>query len=255
MIPIPARGAIAIPINTAGVTQLPLIKSTKSGTYKVDAMFEITAPEYSAHVATADQPPVWAGKLTATLEITLTPAPVSPAEKPALYIRHTAGWGAGVLAEFTAAKDGQFVFTTKQECLAGKIPAAALAAFILTVSSAPEGPAAEDAGYVELKWTDPNGKAGSRSYSLPNQAPCQILLQQMEDLARKHVADPAAKTATSGGLTLAQAQEAAAKHWLEKTNSSKSLVRGVRAIQSPELAAAFPDAQFFAVDVFNANPG
>ena len=119
---------------------------------------------------------------------------------PALFMKHTGGWGAGVLAEFTLEKDGTFHWQTKKENkhTTGSIPRDEMKQLIKDVSSAGAGPAAEDAGYVEFKWVDDDGKKGSQDYNLPRQAPCQRLLKKIEELVGKY----GKPNAEQGGGTL-----------------------------------------------------
>jgi len=108
------------------------------------------------------------------------------AEEPTLYMKHTGGWGAGVLAELAVQKEGRFRYRTKKEDLRGTIPPQEMNALIRQIASAGAGPAAEDAGYVQFKWIGEDGKTGTRDYSYPRKEPCHSLLGRIKALATKH---------------------------------------------------------------------
>lgn len=103
-----------------------------------------------------------------------------------LTMKHTGGWGAGILAHFTLEKDGTFHWQSKKGKVTGNIPSNETKQLIEDVSSAGAGPPAEDAGYVEFKWVDDNGKRSSQDYSYPQKAPCQQLLKKIEGLVGKY---------------------------------------------------------------------
>ena len=108
------------------------------------------------------------------------------AEKPTLTMKHTGGWGAGVLAELSVDREGRFRYRAKKEDLRGTIPPQELKALVRQIASAGAGPAAEDAGYVQFKWIDENGKTGARDYSYPRKDPCHSLLRRIKALVTKH---------------------------------------------------------------------
>ena len=112
-------------------------------------------------------------------------------EEPVLYMKHTGGWGAGVLAELVVGRGGSFRYKSKQEDVQGMIPLKEMQALIRHIASAGAGPAAEDAGYVQLKWLDENGKTGSQDYSYPRKEPCHSLLGRIRALVTKHGREPA----------------------------------------------------------------
>jgi len=113
------------------------------------------------------------------------------AEAPALFMRHTGGWGAGVLAELAVQRDGRFRYRTKKEDLQGTIPTKEVQALIRHIASVGAGPAAEDAGYVQFKWIDENGRPGGQDYSYPRKEPCHSLLTRIKALVAKHGKEPA----------------------------------------------------------------
>ena len=108
------------------------------------------------------------------------------AEEQTLSMKHTGGWGTGVLAELAVNREGRYRYRTKKEDLRGTIPPAEMNALIRLIAAAGAGPAAEDAGYVQFKWVDENGKAGARDYSYPRKEPCHSLLGRIRALATKH---------------------------------------------------------------------
>lgn len=101
-------------------------------------------------------------------------------------MQHTGGWGAGVIAMFSANADGKFVGTTKNESRSGLIPKPKLDTLIAHVVSAGPGPGADDAGEVEFKLTDKDGRQGSQYYSYPVKEPCQRLLGEIDILTAKY---------------------------------------------------------------------
>ena len=112
-------------------------------------------------------------------------------EEPTLYMKHTGGWGAGVLAELAVHGDGRFRYRSKKKDLPGTIPPKEMQALIRQIASAGAGPAAEDAGYVQFKWIGEDGKTGSRDYSYPRKEPCHSLLGRIRALVTKHGREPA----------------------------------------------------------------
>ena len=103
-----------------------------------------------------------------------------------LSLKHTGGWGAGVLAEFSVMRDGNFLWKAKKEIRTGVIPKEELAKLIASVVAAGPGPGAEDAGYVEFHWVDAEDQPGQRSYSHPSKDPCHRLLEEIKALTEKY---------------------------------------------------------------------
>jgi hypothetical protein len=111
--------------------------------------------------------------------------------KQVLYMKHIGGWDAGVLCEFSVEDAGAFWWKAKKDNRAGIIPKTELDKLIATVVSAGAGTVAFDAGTVEFKWIDRDGKEGSRGYSYPQKDPCQRLLAEIAVLTAKYKAgDP-----------------------------------------------------------------
>jgi hypothetical protein len=105
---------------------------------------------------------------------------------PVLQMRYTGSWGEGLLRELSVEKNGTFTYSAKGVQITGQIPADELKSLISSIAMAGKGPGAEDADYVEFKWIDADGKAGSRDYSYPREDPCRRLLKQMEGLLQKY---------------------------------------------------------------------
>jgi hypothetical protein len=101
-------------------------------------------------------------------------------------MKYTGGWVAEVLCEFSAKSDGTFLWKTTKESRSGIIPEADLKALIADLASAGPGPESKDAGTVEFKWIDKDGKPGTRMYSTPKEEPCQRLLKEIDKLSAKH---------------------------------------------------------------------
>ena len=141
--------------------------------------------------------------------------------RPALWMVHKGGWGAGVLQELRVSAAGDFQYVHRPVAprgqpraftrLAGKLPAGKLKELRAQVAAAGKGPMAEDAGYVLFGWTDEAGKRQGKGYSHPREAPCAGLLALVDKLARAHGRPPKEQPASRPApLTAEQAKAAAA---------------------------------------------
>jgi hypothetical protein len=110
----------------------------------------------------------------------------SATNSPVLYMKHVGGWVAGVLCEFSVEADGAFWWKVKNDNRLGVIPKPELRKLIAHVVAAGPGPEAKDAGTVEFKWVDQDGKERVKVYSYPDQDPCQRLLREIDALTAKH---------------------------------------------------------------------
>jgi hypothetical protein len=108
------------------------------------------------------------------------------AEKPTLHMKHTAGWTSQVLSEFTVHKDGTFLYKAKKVVLRGRIPQTEIKAMLQQIATAGAGPTAKDAGYVQFKWIDKDGKVATKDYSDPEKDPCNKLLGEMKVLVARY---------------------------------------------------------------------
>ena len=107
-------------------------------------------------------------------------------EEPALHMKHTGGWTAGVLSEFTVYKDGTFLYKAKKVLVRGKIPQAEMKTMLQQIAAAGAGPTAKDAGYVQFKWISKDGKVATKNYSSPKKRPCNKLLGKIKVLVTKY---------------------------------------------------------------------
>lgn len=137
------------------------------------------------------------GSLAFAVE-TKAPAPIEADE--VLVMKHTGGWGAGLLAEFRLKANGDFQYTEwarpQQAAVAdafrGRMTEEQIKALVRAVADAKDGLAAEDAGVVEFAWRD-GDKVGTRLYSLPRAEPAAGLLAAIKQAAAKAAAPPPGK--------------------------------------------------------------
>jgi RNA polymerase sigma factor (sigma-70 family) len=96
--------------------------------------------------------------------------------------------GFKVVSEFAVEKDFSFQFDGKS----GKLPKEAVDTLIEQCAKADIGPAAEDAGTVDVWWKDAKNDYHNKLFTMPGGAPdCVKLLQAIADLAAKHADKPA----------------------------------------------------------------
>lgn len=127
-------------------------------------------------------------------EVAVQGAGVSP--KRVVWMRHTGGWGAGVLAEFFVTVDGRFEWKKwlqdsppdkpRYETRAGRLSQEVIASLIGQIARAGPGPIIDDAGIVTFRWLDAKGGAQFRTYMMPDGPPCADLLKMIESIARKY---------------------------------------------------------------------
>ena len=111
-----------------------------------------------------------------------------------LQMRHTAGWGGGVVAEFKAGSDGDFEFRRRTdagesknpsyETLRGRIDNVKLAAFVQDLSEAHPGRPANDAGEVVFEWRSNGGAQQHKVFAAPYRSPCKDLLAALDRLIK-----------------------------------------------------------------------
>ena len=118
-------------------------------------------------------------------------------EKPTLYMKHIQGWYPIVLAELTVHKDGTFIYKTHDRMangniqeieFKGKIPQTELKAIIQTIAAAEAAVKGDkvkvcDAGSVDFRWLDKDGKEKTKSY---NDFEGAKLLEDISNLAKKY---------------------------------------------------------------------
>ncbi len=119
--------------------------------------------------------------------------------KPGVWMQHTGGWGAGVIAEFYVTVDGNFEWKQRLQTVksaesqyekrAGRLPEDVILSLIQQVAQAGPGPAFDDAGQVTFRWLDAKGEAQFKGYSAPDMLPAIELLETIETLTHQHSDD------------------------------------------------------------------
>lgn len=128
---------------------------------------------------------------TKLLRVSDTPTATTSAT-PLVSMRHTAGWGNGVVRSFTLNGDGSFTWIKggKREksplTLGGKLSQEDVKSLIEKLQAAGEGPGAEDAGYVAIEFINSDGKLKKKGYSMPGTQPAAALLALIDELAQKN---------------------------------------------------------------------
>jgi len=163
---------------TDGRSYVLFVKRTMLGKF-AHAVPQVRTPATPANVAAARK------------AIAAQGAGVSP--KPAFWMWHEGGWGAGMLREFRVAADRSFFWQNvigspraekrSFRILVGKLPAKDYKDLVAKVAAAGEGPDAEDAGAVSFRWRDAEGKQVGRMYTYPVAPPCAALMKRVESLA------------------------------------------------------------------------
>lgn len=105
-----------------------------------------------------------------------TPAPVFRAVA-------TSGWNEKPPVEFVVEPDRTFLWRSGSEERRGVIGSDALAALIQHVRAAQPGPAANDAGMLQITWREKSGAKGSKVFYFPGNPPASDLLKEIDALA------------------------------------------------------------------------
>lgn len=115
----------------------------------------------------------------------LTACGLLAAENPLLHALITSGWNEKPTIEFTVQPNRTFVWRSGPTDFKGSLKPEVLAELISHIQAAKPGPAANDAGTLQVTWREKSGAAISKVFYFPGRMPASALIQEIRTIAER----------------------------------------------------------------------
>jgi hypothetical protein len=109
---------------------------------------------------------------------------VAADEAPVFRAVVTSGWNERPGVEFIVQPDRTFVWRSGSVERKGSVSGDALAGLVEHVRAAKPGPAANDAGMLQVTWREKSGKTASKVFYFPGSPPASEIVKEIEGISR-----------------------------------------------------------------------